>query len=66
MDFLAQYEFDYKYLNAIRHYLKVHFEEHLTNQGDGRKVIEQRITEINDQIDKLIDYKPMAVLASIS
>ncbi|HTE01649.1 MAG TPA: recombinase family protein [Mucilaginibacter sp.] len=57
MDFLAQYEFDDKYLNTIRHYLKVHFEERLTSQGDGRKVIEQRITEINDQIDKLIDLQ---------
>ncbi|MCR8559296.1 recombinase family protein [Mucilaginibacter sp. BJC16-A38] len=57
MIFLGRYTFDFQHLNIIKHYLEMHFEKNIKNQHSERHTIENRIEEINHQIDKLIDLQ---------
>jgi len=54
VDFLSQYSFDAVHLNTIKGYLEKYFGKHAQNQKNDSEAIQNRITEINQQIDNLI------------
>jgi site-specific DNA recombinase len=53
--FFAQFEFEQKHLNVMRDFLHKTVGRHIDNDAKEEEIIKNRIDEINDQIDKLVD-----------
>ncbi|MGY3214580.1 recombinase family protein [Mucilaginibacter sp. HD30] len=54
MDFLGQYAFDTQHLNIMKASLSRHFDVHSACQGGIKEKVQNRIEEVNRQIDLLI------------
>jgi site-specific DNA recombinase len=54
MEFLSGYEFDNRHLKVMRTCFEKYFLQHIEGFGNEKELIQKRVAEINDQIDKLI------------